>query len=228
MIWTKGAHHNANFDLTFDCSWKNAPDLCFGRLLKVYKILAKKYRGVISHDPEDWWKIWRKTDLLFQKWQEFSEVWPEHLQVSKTCTFICSCCAKYLMFDLKRYRGWELSLTALKGYAKFEEKLTCGLENDMRNMADFHQEFNKFWPEHSKVSKIFTLMGFFRAKYIFFELKNYRGVIFHDIKEWQGCSQIKREAVYSMGAQTRFGQKKSNFFLFCFVLFLLGTSDKVL
>ena len=48
------------------------------------------------------------------------------------------------MFDLKRYRGWELSLTALKGYAKFEEKLTCGLENDMRNMADFHQEFNKF------------------------------------------------------------------------------------
>ena len=23
--------------------------------------------------------------------------------------------------------------------AKFEEKLTCGLENDMRNLADFHQ-----------------------------------------------------------------------------------------
>ena len=32
----------------------------------------------------------------------------------------------------------------LKSDAKFEEKLTCGLENDMRNMADFHQEFNKF------------------------------------------------------------------------------------
>ena len=27
----------------------------------------------------------------------------------------------------------------LKGDAKFEEKLTCGLENDMRNMANFHQ-----------------------------------------------------------------------------------------
>ena len=25
----------------------------------------------------------------------------------------------------------------LKGDAKFEEKLTCGLENDMRNMANF-------------------------------------------------------------------------------------------
>ena len=23
--------------------------------------------------------------------------------------------------------------------AKFEEKLTCGLENDMRNLAKFHQ-----------------------------------------------------------------------------------------
>ena len=27
----------------------------------------------------------------------------------------------------------------LKSYAKFEEKLTRGLENDMRNLADFHQ-----------------------------------------------------------------------------------------
>ena len=65
-----------------------------------YKILAKKYRGVISHDPEDWCKIWRKTDL-FQKWQEFGEIWPEHSKVYKTWTFICSYCAKYLMFDLK-------------------------------------------------------------------------------------------------------------------------------
>ena len=27
----------------------------------------------------------------------------------------------------------------LKGDAKFEERLTCGLENDMRNIANFHQ-----------------------------------------------------------------------------------------
>ena len=27
----------------------------------------------------------------------------------------------------------------LKSDAKFEEKLTCGLENDLRNLADFHQ-----------------------------------------------------------------------------------------
>ena len=27
----------------------------------------------------------------------------------------------------------------LKSDAKFEEKLTCGLENDLRNMENFHQ-----------------------------------------------------------------------------------------
>ena len=45
--------------------------------------------------------------------------------------------AKYLMFDLKNTE--ELSFLTLKGDTKFEEKLTCGLENDMRNMANFHQ-----------------------------------------------------------------------------------------
>ena len=30
-----------------------------------------------------------------------------------------------------------------KSYAKFEEKLTCGLENDMRNLASFYQSTQK-------------------------------------------------------------------------------------
>ena len=46
-----------------------------------------------------------------------------------------------------------------------------------------YKEFDKFWPEHSKVSKIFTLMGSFWAKYMF-KLKKYRGVIFHDMEWW--------------------------------------------
>ena len=33
---------------------------------------------------EDWCKIWRKTDLHFQKWhEEFHKFSPEHLKVSK-------------------------------------------------------------------------------------------------------------------------------------------------
>ena len=31
----------------------------------------------------------------------------------------------------------------LKSDAKFEEKLTCHLENDMRNLANFHQSTRK-------------------------------------------------------------------------------------
>ena len=30
----------------------------------------KKYRGVLFDRTEDWCKIWRKTDLCFQKWHE--------------------------------------------------------------------------------------------------------------------------------------------------------------
>ena len=40
-----------------------------------------------------------------------------------------------IMFDLKTYRGVIFHDT--EGDAKFEEKLTRGLEND-RNMANFH------------------------------------------------------------------------------------------
>ena len=31
----------------------------------------------------------------------------------------------------------------LESNAKFEEKLTCGLDNDMRNLANFHQSTRK-------------------------------------------------------------------------------------
>ena len=122
---------------------------------------------------------------------------------------------------------------ALKSHAKLEEKPTCGLENEMESLANFHQntwkcqnryfhgillpevkyvwakkcvmtlkndekseeeftchfkisikKFDKFWFEHSKVLKIYTLMGCFWPKYIMFELKKYRGVIFNDTREW--------------------------------------------
>ena len=133
----------------------------------------------------------------------------------------------------------ELYFMILKSHAKFQEKLTCGLENDMRNFANFPQnttwkcqhwyfhgillskvenawatklqgfisndteewwkiwrgidltfqnwqkEFDEFWLENSKVSKIYTLMGCFWPKYIMFELKKYRGATFHDTRVWR-------------------------------------------
>ena len=37
----------------------------------------------------------------------------------------------------------KLYFMALECDAEFEEKLTCGLENDMKNLANFHQSTRK-------------------------------------------------------------------------------------
>ena len=63
----------------------------------------------------------------------------------------------------------------MKSDAKFKEKLTCGFKYDMRNLVNFHPTTQK--------SKNFTPMGYFCPKYMRFELKKYRGVIFHDTEQ---------------------------------------------
>ena len=83
--------------------------------------------------------------------------------------------AKYILFELRKYSGVVFHETE-EGY-----KIWRGIDSSFQN---WHKEFDKIWPEHSKISKIFILMGSFWAKYILFELKKYRGVIFHDIEEW--------------------------------------------
>ena len=64
-------------------------------------------------------------------------------QFSKICTVICPFCEKYITFDQKKYK--EVIFDDTKSHAKYEEKQACGLENDTRNLANFHQ---------SKVSKL--------------------------------------------------------------------------
>ena len=60
----------------------------------------------------------------------------------------------------------------MKSYVEFEEKLTLGFKNDMKNLVNFYPT--------TQESKNFTSMGYFCLKYMRFELKKYRGVIFHD------------------------------------------------
>ena len=38
-------------------------------------------------------------------------------------------------------------------------------------VQNWHEEFGEFWSEDSKISKIYTLMGFFWTMFIMFELK---------------------------------------------------------
>ena len=87
----------------------------------------------------------KNPDLSFQKRQEFGEIWPKHLKASKTCTFICFYCAKYLMFDLKKYRGVIFHDT--EGWCKIWRKTDLWF-------GKWHEKFGKFSPEHLKVSKL--------------------------------------------------------------------------
>ena len=66
----------------------------------------------------------------------------------------------------------------LKNDEKFEEELT-----------DRYEEFDEFGSKHSRISKIWTLMGSFWPKYIMLELKKYRRIIFHDAEEWSKFKQ---------------------------------------
>ena len=123
----------------------------------------KKYRGVIFYETEEEYRICKGIDLSFQNWQkEFDKCWPGHLKVPNIFTWIGFFWAKYILFELKKYRE-VISLETEEGY-----NICRGINWSFQN---WHKEFDELWPEHSKVSKIFTLMDSFWANYIFFEIK---------------------------------------------------------
>ena len=57
------------------------------------------------------------------------------------------------------------------------------------SFQNWYKDFDKFSPEQSKVPKFFILMDFFWAKYILFNLKKYRGVIFHETEDGHKISR---------------------------------------
>ena len=68
----------------------------------------------------------------------------------KICTLIRSFCPKYIKI-YKKYR--RVSLMTLKSDAKFEEKLTLGSKNDMRNLVNFNVSSGK--SEHFHFARLF-------------------------------------------------------------------------
>ena len=112
----------------------------------------RKYKGVMFDSTEYWCKIWRKTDFCFQKWhEEFGKFSPEHLKVSKFELFDGILLSKvwawnlqgsYLSWQWKKMQNWKRNWLVVS-------KLTWKLE---------------FWPEHSKILNICTLMAVFEGK----------------------------------------------------------------
>ena len=137
----------------------------------------KKYKGVIFHETEERYNIWRGIDLSFQNWhKEFDKISPEHSKVSKIFILMGSYWAKYIFFELKKYRGVILHQTE-DGY-----KIFGGINSLFQN---WHKEFDKIGPKHLKVSKNFILMCSFWAKYTLFELKK--------STEELSCMKLKRD-----------------------------------
>ena len=60
----------------------------------------------------------------------------------------------------------------LKVDAKLKGKLTRGLKNDLRNLVNFHASL-----------KICTLIGSFCPKYIKFQMRKDKRVMYHDNEE---------------------------------------------
>ena len=81
------------------------------------------------YDNEEWCKIWREIDLLFQNWhEEFDEFWPE--QSLKKLHLMDSFWQNYIMFELKKNKAVMFGDT--EDYVKFEGKQTCAFKNVMR------------------------------------------------------------------------------------------------
>ena len=140
---------------------------------KYIMLELKKNRGVMFDDTQDWYKILRKADLCFQKSiEEFGKVLPEHLKVFER-TFMASFYRKLKMHELKIYRG----IMCHDNEEWYKNWRGIGL-----SFQSWHKKFGKFWLDHWKVSKMYTLMGCFWPTYIIFELRKYRWVCLMALK----------------------------------------------
>ena len=111
-----------------------------------YILFKPKYRGIIFYETEEGYKIWREINLLFQDWhKEYDKFWPEHSKVSKISTLMGSFWAKYMLFELKKWRG--VIFRDIDEWCKIWKK--TGLL-----LGKWHGGFGKFSQEHSKVSKL--------------------------------------------------------------------------
>ena len=107
------------------CFWISS----FYRKYKQFQL--KKYRIVMSHYTEEWCKIWRKTDLLFQKMTRIWWILIRALESLKNLPFHW-----FLLY--KVYNVWPISTGELSFMT---------LKNDAKSdlwFEKWHDEFSKF------------------------------------------------------------------------------------
>ena len=94
----------------------------------------KKCRGVIFHETEEGFKVWRKIDLSFQNWhKEFDKFCCEHSKISKIFTLSCSFWANYIFFELEKYR----EVIFYETEEGFKIWRACRFKIDIKNLTNF-------------------------------------------------------------------------------------------
>ena len=161
----------------FDTRTQSLKNLHFNGLLltKLNNAWAKKVQmsyvwlhlGLIQSLRENW-PVFPKTDM--RNLENFHQ--SQSLQIGTVMTHFC---LKLKMHEIKTYRG--VMCHGNEEWCKNWRGIDLSVQN-------WYEEFDKFWPEHSKISKICILMDHFWPRYISFELKNYRGVMFDGTEYW--------------------------------------------
>ena len=148
---------------------------------------------------------WEITLLYFFSW---NFIWFEQKgahQSAKFQTFNCpSEISPNLYFDrLLLSKIYKISAKKVQRiYVSWHWRVNAKFEKKM--LFQKWQEFGEFWSEHSKVSKIFTLIGLFCGKYITFDLKKYRAVIIHDTKK--SCKIWRKTVLWFGKWHEKFGR----------------------
>ena len=155
-IWNRIDLPLQNWHEEFNKFWPEHSKICtlIGWFWPKYIMFElKKYRGIMFDFTQDWYKVWRKTGLCFQKltwgiWQIFTRAL-ESLQIG---TLMASFCLKLKMYELKIHK-----LVMCHG----NEECCKNWRGIGSSVQNWHEEFDIFWPKHSKISKICTLIGCF-------------------------------------------------------------------
>ena len=128
-----------------------------------YIPLPKTLFADLSNITFKWLVVWKMTWGI---WQVFS-------RVLKIGILMRSFDPNLKKYELKIHRGVI--------YHDNEELRKIWRRTDL-SFQSWHNEFDEFWPEHLKVSKMFILMGSFWAKYILFERKSTEEISFMELK----------------------------------------------
>ena len=101
------------------------------------------------------------------------------------------------------------------------------------SVQNWHEEFDKFWPKHLKISNICTLMGWFWPKYIMFEPKKVQRIyvwwywiVMQNLNEsWLVLSKMTWHDIFQ---QINKAPHFSFFLFFFFFFFLLRIFLKII